>query len=390
MRIALLTSFFSPENEYDGIARYVEDLAFALIERGIDVIVIAAGENSAEEEQRGDLKIYRVANCRCKRRNLFFPSFHYLLTSFKMNRLLKRLHSKTPFDIIEYPNTRFNGIISLLLGLPSPSPIYVERMSSPRAINPKTGFKTSLTTLLETWQSRHSDALISNSRANLKTCEKIYHIPNHVPTAVIPHGIPPKKIDPPMSHSENNKLTIFFLGRMNRRKGFDVLAEAWPLIAEQVPEAQLIVAGEDLPCEHGDSFFHWSIKDMPTYARNRIHYHGKVSSKLRDTLYQEAYICVMPSRYESFGLVILEAMQYGVPTISSEVGGIPEVIENGKTGLLVPIENVMALSQATIKLLTNQSLYNQIKTTMREKIKHQFSSERVAAQTIEFYRILKT
>ena len=388
MRIALLTSFFPPDVQY-GIARYVEDLAFGLIARGMDVTVIAAGSNSKKVEQRGDLKIYWLPGCHCEKRDLLFPSIHFLQTSFKMRSILKKLHAKNPFDIIEYPNTEFNGIISLFLGLPSHRPLYVIRMASPRSITPKMKTLPRLSDLLESWQAKRSDAYISHSMANLKICENSYRIAKHKPRRVILLGLPQNNQQTSKSGSTNGKLNIFFLGRMNRRKGFDVLASAWSRIATEIPNAHLVVAGEDLPCEHGDSFFQWAIRDMPSKARKKLQYHGIVSSEFRDTLYKEAYICVMPSRYESFGLVLLEAMQYRLPTVSTKVGGIPEVIQDGKTGVLVPPGDPIALSEAIVKLLQDPILYNKISRSTEKELKNRFTIERVAEQTDEFYRSLK-
>lgn len=388
MKIALLTSFFPPDVQY-GIARYVEDLAFGLIARGMDVTVIAAGSNSKKVEQREHLKIYWIPGCHCSQRGLLFPSIHFLQTSFKMRSILKKLHAKNPFDIIEYPNAEFNGLMSLFLGLPSPVPLYVLRMASPRSITPKMKNLPRLSDLFEYWQAKLSDAYISHSRANLKICENLYRIPKHKPSRVILLGLPNNKKRTPKSRSNSDKLNIFFLGRMNRRKGFDVLASAWPRIATQVHEAHLVVAGEDLPCEYGDSFFQWAIKNMPSHARKRIQYHGIVSSEFRDTLYQEAYICVMPSRYESFGLVLLETMQYRLPTVSTKVGGIPEVIQDGKTGVLVSSDDPIALSEAVIKLLQDPILHKKISRSTEKELKNRFSIERVAEETDEFYRSLK-
>ena len=389
MRIALLTSFFPPDIQYDGIARYVEDLAFALTNKGMDVTVISGTSGSMKVEQNGLLTIYRIPSRRRGKLYSFLPSLHHIHTSFKFWRILKTLHEEAPFDIIEFPNTHVTGIMSLALGLPSPHPAFVERLSTPRAVNPKNGIIPSLNVLLESWQTRHSHALISNSKTNLEVCNQVYGLPEHIPSCVIPHGLSKiKKTHTRIDHN-HEKIKIFFLGRMNKRKGFDILASAWPSIAEHVPSAQLIVAGVDLPCEHGDSFFHWSTKNLPSEAKKRIKFYGKVSSKKRDFLYQEAYICVMPSRYESFGLVALEAMQLGTPVISTTVGGIPEVIKNGITGLLVPSENPVELSKAVINLIKDKTLYNNIRENMKVALAEKHSIDQVAFNTIEYYKSIK-
>jgi len=383
MRIALLTSFFPPDTQ-SGIARYVEDLAYALIERGLDITVIAAGSSKCVE-QRGKLIIYWVPSFRNTKQNFLFPAFRYLLTSFRMWKILRVLHTKKPFDIIEAPNTESNGIASLILGLPSPKPLFVNRMSSPKSIFPKKSFLPRVSHLLENCQAKLATGYLSNSQENLIICEKAYKIINEKPRKVILHGLPTKKILHKVPPTLKTKLNILFLGRMELRKGFDILASAWPYIVAEVPEANLIVAGEDLPYQQGNSFFQWAIRDMPLYARDKLEYHGIISSEYRDSLYRESYLCVMPSRYESFGLVLIETMQYGLPVVSTKVGGIPEVIQNGKTGLLVPQDDPESLSKAVIQLLKDPALYQKIRNNLADEFQKRFTIERVAEHTEAFY-----
>jgi len=82
-----------------------------------------------------------------------------------------------------------------------------------------------------------------------------------------------------------------------------------------------------------------------------------VTSEVREQLYKDCAILVVPSRYESFGMVFLEAMRYGTPVISCRAGGIPEVVEDGVTGILVPVEDVDKLALAIIDLLTNEKTF---------------------------------
>ncbi|MFT5728357.1 MAG: glycogen(starch) synthase [Desulforhopalus sp.] len=386
MRIALLTSFFPPDAQ-TGIARYVEDLAFSLIAKGIDVTVIAAGSNTFKVEQRGHLTIYWVTGLRRKKQN-FLPSIGFLKVSFKMRNILKKLHNKKPFDIIEYPNTEFTGILSILFGITLPRPHYIVRMASPMSVNPKKRFLPRVNGLLESWQAKLSDGYISHSLANLKVCDKIYQLPKSKPRQVIPLGLPQECFFAANHQPPCKKILILFLGHMERRKGFDVLASAWPIIATALPQTHLVVAGIDRPCEHGDSFFRWATRNMPPNALARMRYYGMVDSDLRDTLYNDAYICVVPSRYESFGLILLEAMRYRLPTVSSNVGGIPEVITDGQTGVLVPPNDHIALSNAIINLCQDNHLYNRIKDSLEKEFTDRFTIDRVAEQTHQFYNSL--
>lgn len=384
MRIALLSSFFPPNVQF-GIARYVEDLAFGLTDRGLDVTIITIGPET-KFEKKGELNIYWIKEGHHRQSDLLIPSMHFLKTSIRMHRVLQKLHQTKPFDIIEYPNTEFNGLGSLLLGLPAPKPTFVIRMATPRSISPKRKSILRITEYLEAWQARLSDAFISHSHANLATCEREYKLTSTQPRCVILPGLPDLTNKPQKLIHSGIKQIILFLGRMNKRKGFDILASAWPDVAQKLPNAYLSVAGQDLPTMEGKSFFEEAVKNMPAFARERLNYHGVISSEFRDFLYQEAHLCVMPSRYESFGLVLLESMRFGLPIVSTNIGGIPEVIQNGRTGVLVPPEDPVALGTAIITLLKNPNIYEQIRTNALDHFQNKFTLDRFAEQTEIFYR----
>ena len=92
--------------------------------------------------------------------------------------------------------------------------------------------------------------------------------------------------------------------------------------------------------------------------------------------YQRAALLVMPSFYESFGIACLEAMAFGLPVVATRVGGLPEVIEDGVTGLLVPPGDADALAQAMIRLLSDADLRRRMGQAGRERVLKEFTTER--------------
>lgn len=387
MRVALLSSFFPPEDRH-GIARYVEVLALGLASRHLDVVVIASCAGFRPTERRDSFTV-RWVNRYSSNLASKVPSLRLIGTSLRIRNAVIALHLERPFDIVEYPNDGITALAMLIQGIPAPRPRFVLRLSSPKRVFPKTSLLPRLTERLEAWQARRSDAFIGNTKANLELCEQIYHLPSYLPRKVILHGLP-WRIQPTtvvFSRSQSQK-NLLFIGRMELRKGFDILAAAWPRVGAAIPDARLIVAGEDLPCSWGPSFFHWAIRDMPIEARQCLNYIGIVSLEQRDCLYRETDLCVVPSRYESFGMVLLEAMRYGKPVISCQAGGIPEVIEQGKTGLLVPPEDPDALAEALVYLLSNPTLRKKMGEAAKEELKSRFTADRVAADTESFYRQL--
>jgi len=100
--------------------------------------------------------------------------------------------------------------------------------------------------------------------------------------------------------------------------------------------------------------------------------------------YSVAEMCVLPSRYESFGMVALEAMACGTPVIASNVGGLTSVIQNETTGFLVPEENEMVLAEKMLALLKSPVLKDKMGTVARAKAQA-FRWKEIARQTIELY-----
>lgn len=388
MRIGLLTTFFSPD-VHSGIARYIEDLALGLANSGHDVEVIAVGIKPYPPERRDGFKINWIFHPKI-RWLYWLPFLRLLWGSFKIRKKLIEIHSIKPFDIVEYPNTEVAGLLSVFFRFPAPRPQFVIRLSSPRSIFLKKYQFIRLTELLEKYQACLSDAIIGNTQSNFSLCEQIYGFSDALPHCVILHGLP-YGVKPFMATplSEADKiLRVFFLGRMEHRKGFDILAKAWPKVAASIPHVQLIVAGEDLPYQDEPSYFSWSIKKMPIDVRKRIDYRGVIDSVERELLYQQCDICVIPSRYESFGLTALEAMRYGKPVISCCVGGIPEVVRHGITGILVPPEDHETLAEALIKMLQDIDFREQLGRNALVDVDNRFSIERVVMETANFYMSL--
>lgn len=102
-----------------------------------------------------------------------------------------------------------------------------------------------------------------------------------------------------------------------------------------------------------------------------------------------ADVMLLPSEKESFGLVALEAMACGVPTVASNAGGIPELISHGETGYLAPIGDTGAMSQYVLKLLTDPQLYRQFSQAGIERATHRFCNDSITSEYEKiYYRIL--
>ena len=383
MRIALLTHAFPPDNEH-GIPRYVYELANALGKRNHCVEVIAgcpeAGRNPERTENFNINWVHQSPSF-----SKYTPVYGQLKLSYRIRKTLLALHREQPFDIVEFPNYKLSGFASAVHGLPKPSPAFISRLSSPGSVIPKSGISPwRLGEVFEKFQVRKLSGVIGNTADNLAICQKAYNLDPNLPKTVILHGLPAGTA-PKLHYNHPCRNIGLFLGRIEPRKGFDTLATAWDLVVKKVPDARLLVAGVDQPWKGHDSYFSYCLSNLPPKTLKQIEYLGFVGAETKEQLLAGCDIFIAPSRYESFGLVFLEAMRYGKPVISCRTGGIPNVVSHGNTGLLVPTEDAHELALAIIDLFADNTRRQKYGNNAVEVVLKKFSQERVAIESDSFY-----
>jgi hypothetical protein len=191
--------------------------------------------------------------------------------------------------------------------------------------------------------------------------------------AVVPHGLADLAAGT-MVPPGREGMRLLFLGRLERRKGIDTLLAALPLLAD-LPDISVDIAGAPqgtdpepgFRARHGDAA--WA---------SRVRFLGGVAESDKLALLAAADIVVLPARYESFGLVAVEAMMFGKPVVSTWAGGIPEVVEDGVTGLLVPPDAPEALAGALRRLIADAGLRHRLGAAGRERYVARFTDDAMA------------
>lgn len=145
-------------------------------------------------------------------------------------------------------------------------------------------------------------------------------------------------------------LLVLYTGRLVERKGIRDLLDAIPPVLEQFPDTRFVLAGGPAGWDAANLPGQWLPPECLPFA-DRIHFTGWLATQEVDEWYRRADIQVIPSRYEPFGMVVLEGMLHGLPIIATSVGGPAAILEDGRTGLLIPPFDPEALAGALLRLL---------------------------------------
>ena len=172
---------------------------------------------------------------------------------------------------------------------------------------------------------------------------------------------------------------VLFIGRLEGRKGVDVLLRAANEFLKASDDVCLVLAGRDIEGwqERADSILEGEVKE-------RVHFVGEVDDATRERLLLNAFCVVFPSRYESFGLVPLESFVHGIPVIGARVGAIPEVIVDEECGLLFEDGDSSALAGCVAQLLREPGLRDRLAEGARRNIRR-FSARNAAIRTVRMY-----
>ncbi len=166
-------------------------------------------------------------------------------------------------------------------------------------------------------------------------------------------------------------LIVLYSGRFVERKGISDLLAAIPLMLSKVPTLRFVLIGGHRHSS-GAEMEQWWLPPALNPYRHHIHFTGWLAPKEVEEWYRATDIMVVQSRYEPFGMVILEGMLYGLPIVASAIGGPAEILQHGRTGLLFPPRDVEKLAGALLQLAENPNLRQQIGAAAASEVRQQW------------------
>jgi len=363
LRIAFATQEYVTEPTFDGgIANYISRTARALAARGHDIHVVTLSTIDQAEFEHAGVMVHRVpfgkAWLELNRltRYRFTTTMHLLGASTGVYQKLKTLNSEKPFDLIQSPNCSCCGLLStLFLRVPHVlraswyEPVWHEADRSPRNLDSK------LVAMLENYQLRSSRHVYAPSVTLKEILSDRGGLSN---VQVIPSTFLPDCDE--WDYSIYDQFTkakkyLLFFGRFELRKGFHTLAQALPRFLHEHPDASVVMIGRDKQSAIAPS--------MADYARSlcgsqaaRLTILGQMPHHQLYPFIEGAHLVALPSLIDNMPNACLEAMALGKAVVGTHDGSFAELIDDGKTGFLVPADDVQALSQKISDAWTNPAL----------------------------------
>jgi glycogen(starch) synthase len=380
MRVAIYTPNYPGLTGEGGIGTYTRFLGHGLSDLGHEVHVLTPGDRPSVPD--GPVRVHFTRTNHLPLVDRVLPGAGACL---RTARALRRLIREQRLDLVELANWEGYGL--LYLRMPR-VPTVVRLSTSSQEAQEIDGLFSSRRLRWdgkrERWQARAADTLATHSAAHARLmaeelgvpAESIRVIPLAVP--VFPDfARPPRLAGPP---------TVVYLGRLEHRKGTIDLLQAVPKVLAEVPDARFVLIGADRPhCPGGRTHAQYLEQNFPVEVKSQVTLAGRLPQPEVDRWLQTADVFVAPSRYESFGLIFLEAMRWGTPVIGTVAGGIPEIVENGRSGLLVQPESSDELAGAMVRLLRDASMRLALGAAGRTRVEREYSVEQMARRTVALY-----
>ena len=382
MRICMLTWEFPPRI-VGGIARHCLGLSKALAKLGHEVYVITLEfPGTPLFEDVDGVKVHRVLI------ELGHPNF--IIWTFIFNHFMEKkvaeLSRSVKFDIIHIHDwlTAEAGVSSKhFLNKSLVSTVHSTEVGRSQGLHNPDSF---LIDGIEWWMTYEAKRVIVCSNSVKWELESHFNLP-HDKVTVIPNGVEISNFNLNINREEvkrrygikPDERIVLFIGRLVPQKGVDTLIKAVPLIIQRHRDAKILIAGDG-----------WSRTYLEELAKSmglgdHVRFLGFISDWELADLMVAADVLVVPSVYEPFGIVALEGMAAGTPVVATNIGGLSEIIEHDKTGVLVYPRNPESIAWGVNRVLSDHKYADWLVRNARRKVLEAYSWEEIAKRTVEVY-----
>jgi glycosyltransferase involved in cell wall biosynthesis len=380
MHIVIANQWYPPESGWGGVAMYNHAIAHAYRKLGHDVTVIA---RLLTQEHYYRRRIPVVG--------FYSRPFQQLIYSWRLRKVLGAIHRSQPIEMVEFAEINAEGFFFAR----APWIPFVVRCHTPTFVlreffkDDELPYDTRITSACERDVIRRANALTAPSRdMALRIAQeadievgRMAVIPNALASGRLPDSNGSQRL-------ESRDPIVLYVGRIERSKGILVLAEAIPRVIGNIPRARFLVVGYDRSTPRGTSQQAELEKQLTEAGvRTNVEFRGAVEQSEMASLYERVDLCVVPGlQYESFSYTCAQAMVAGKPVIATRIGGIPETVDDGVTGLIVEPDNPLQLAAAIEQLLGDKGQRLSMGRAGYDKASMVFDPLKVAEQNLEMYR----
>jgi glycogen(starch) synthase len=385
-RVLILSWEYPPLIE-GGLARHVRKLSEAMVERDVEVHVLTrGGEESPAQELSNGVLVHRI---REPKRPTDLGEFVTWVERMNSDMLAAgvELGDRYEFDLVHGHDWLVaNACDHLAKRFDAPLVTTIHATEYGRHQGWVDKHPQTYIHGVERWITNRSQRVIACSHYMREQIVDIFGVAEKR-ISVIPNGIDPDDLQA-QSPAELERLRsefaapeeklVLLIGRLVYEKGFQLALEAMPRVIEEAPGTRFLVAGSGTH----EAELHRQAEELGLMEHGT--FLGWIGDDVLHSLYRIADLTVVPSIYEPFGLVALEAMASGCPCIVADTGGLREVVVHEEGGLRFRADDPEALAEVAIRVLSDDELGQRLIADAYEHVRR-FDWADVAEQTVAVY-----
>ena len=386
MKILMLTWEYPPR-VVGGISKVVYDLSHKMVKEGNEVTVITykEGDNVKYYENDKGVEVYRVDNYMIRPNN--FIDWIMQLNFNMITKANEIINKNGKFDVIhahDWLVAYSAKSIKESYNIPLISTIHATESGRNSGIHDETQRYINDSEWMLTYESSE---VIVNSNYMKNEVQRLFGLP-YDKINVIPNGVNLQLFsnvnidyDFRRQYAMDNEKIILYVGRLVYEKGIQNLIAAMPKILDRYHDSKLIICGRGGMIDE--------LREQVKYLGidNKVYFAGYCDSKKMQKMYKCADVAVFPSTYEPFGIVAIESMLSGTPTIVSDVGGLNEIVEHGVTGMKSYAGNANSIADSVLALLFDPKLCANISQNAIKKVRENYNWAKITDNTYYVYQL---
>lgn len=369
-RVLILTTAYLPQ--VGGSELAIKNITDRLPGVCFDLITSHPSKNLPEYEKIGNVNVYRVGNSLTLFSFLLPKNFFPIAVFFKACQLIRK-HGQ--YNIIHAYQASQAAGGGWLLKWKYPNIPFLVTVQEGKILNQQSLLTRFFRHLI--FRKADSVTVISNYLAQYVKSQN-----PKIPIRVIPNGVNLKQF--PISNfqipnKENERNTIITVSRLVKKNGVGDLIEAMAIVGNEIPDARLLIIG------NGTLEKDLKLKVKGLNLENNIKFLGEISNESLLEYLSMADVFVRPSLSEGLGTAFLEAMAAGLPIIGTPVGGIPDFLKDGETGLFCKVADPKDLAEKIVRILKDEKLREKIINNARKLVAQKYDWDIIANEFAQIY-----